>query len=96
MAGNFLNALGSFAVAAQVLFVVIIAFGAYLFGFGMNQAQRSALALGYLFTQWRCHVCGLHNLSSSGSKCSGNASFGSSGSGNCVVDFGPLFCLKGG
>jgi BASS family bile acid:Na+ symporter len=41
-----LQALGSFAVAAQVLFVVVIAFGAYLPGFGMNQAQRSALALG--------------------------------------------------
>ena len=41
-----LNALGSFAVAAQVLFVLVIAFGAYLLGFGMKQAQRSALALG--------------------------------------------------
>ena len=41
-----LQALGSFAVAAQVLFVVIIAFGTYLLGFGMNQAQRSAVALG--------------------------------------------------
>ena len=41
-----LNALGSFAVAAQVLFIVITAFGSYLSGFGMNQAQRSALALG--------------------------------------------------
>jgi BASS family bile acid:Na+ symporter len=41
-----LNALGSFAVAAQVLFVVIIAFGSYLIGFGMKQTQRSALALG--------------------------------------------------
>ncbi len=41
-----LQALGSFAVAAQVLFVVIIAFGAYFVGFGMNQAQRSAVALG--------------------------------------------------
>ena len=41
-----LQALGSFAVAAQVLFVVVIAFGAYLPGFGMNQSQRSALALG--------------------------------------------------
>lgn len=41
-----LHALGSFAVAAQVLFTVIIAFGAYLLGFGMKQTQRSALALG--------------------------------------------------
>ena len=41
-----LNALGSFAVAAQVLFIVVTAFVSYLFGFGMNQAQRSALALG--------------------------------------------------
>lgn len=41
-----LNALGSFAVAAQVLFVVVTAFASYIFGFGMKQAQRSALALG--------------------------------------------------
>lgn len=41
-----LDALGSYAVAAQVLFVVIIAFASYAFGFGMNQAQRSSLSLG--------------------------------------------------
>lgn len=41
-----LQALGSFAVAAQVLFVLIIAIGAYVLGFGMNQAQRSAVSLG--------------------------------------------------
>ncbi len=41
-----LNALGSFAVAAQVLFIVVIAFGSYVIGFGMSQTQRSALALG--------------------------------------------------
>ncbi len=41
-----LHALGSFAVAAQVLFTLIIAFGTYLLGFGMKQSQRSALALG--------------------------------------------------
>lgn len=41
-----LDALGSYAVAAQVLFIVIIAFGSYAFGFGMNQAQRSSLSLG--------------------------------------------------
>lgn len=41
-----LNALGSFAVAAQVLFVLVTAVGSYSFGFGMKQAQRSSLALG--------------------------------------------------
>ncbi len=41
-----LNALGSFAVAAQVLFVLVTALVSYVFGFGMKQAQRSALALG--------------------------------------------------
>ena len=41
-----LNALGSFAVAAQVIFVLVTAVVAYIFGFGMTQAQRSALALG--------------------------------------------------
>ena len=39
-----LTALGSFAVAAQVLFTVGMALS-YFFGFGLNQAQRSSLAL---------------------------------------------------
>jgi BASS family bile acid:Na+ symporter len=41
-----LNALGSFAVAAQVLWVLVIGLVSYAFGFGMNQAQRSSLSLG--------------------------------------------------
>jgi BASS family bile acid:Na+ symporter len=41
-----LGALGSFAVAAQVLWVLGIGLVSYAFGFGMKQAQRSALALG--------------------------------------------------
>ncbi len=41
-----LNALGSYAVAAQVLFVLVTALVSYSFGFGMKQSQRSALALG--------------------------------------------------
>ena len=41
-----LRALGSFAVAAQVLFVLVTAFISYAFGFGLKQTQRSALALG--------------------------------------------------
>jgi BASS family bile acid:Na+ symporter len=43
---EFLNALGSFAVAAQVLWVLVIGLVSYAFGFGMNQAQRSSLSLG--------------------------------------------------
>ena len=43
---EFFHSLGTFAVAAQVLFVVTIGFGAYVLGFGMNQAQRSAVSLG--------------------------------------------------
>ena len=41
-----LSALGTFAVAAQVLFVLGMALVSYLVGFGMNQAQRGAMALG--------------------------------------------------
>ena len=41
-----LNALGSFAVAAQVLWVLVMGLVSYAFGFGMKQAQRSALSLG--------------------------------------------------
>jgi predicted Na+-dependent transporter len=33
-------------VAAQVLWVLVIGLVSYAFGFGMKQAQRSALALG--------------------------------------------------
>lgn len=41
-----IDALGSYAVAAQVIFILVTAFGAYFLGFGLNQAKRSALALG--------------------------------------------------
>ena len=43
---EFLNALGSFAVAALVLWILVIGLVSYAFGFGLNQAQRSALSLG--------------------------------------------------
>ncbi len=90
-----LQALGSFAVAAQVLFVVTIAFGAYLLGFGMNQAQRSRCGSWCLFAQWGCHVCGFRSFSGSGSECAGDDPAGSSGSGNRMVALSPLFCLTG-
>jgi bile acid:Na+ symporter, BASS family len=41
-----LTALGSFAIGAQVIFILVIAAAAYVFGFGLNQAQRSAMSLG--------------------------------------------------
>ena len=40
-----LSALGSFGIAAQVLFILGMALVSYTFGFGLNQAQRSAMAL---------------------------------------------------
>jgi predicted Na+-dependent transporter len=40
-----LGALGSFGIAAQVLFILGMALVSYTFGFGLNQAQRSAMAL---------------------------------------------------
>ena len=43
---EFLNALGSFAIAAQVLWIAVIGLVSYVFGFRMKQAQRSALSLG--------------------------------------------------
>jgi BASS family bile acid:Na+ symporter len=39
------SALGSFAIAAQVLFILGMALVSYAFGFGLNQPQRSAMAL---------------------------------------------------
>lgn len=41
-----ISALGSFAIAAQVLFTLGMASVAYLFGFGLKQDQRSAMSLG--------------------------------------------------
>lgn len=41
-----LSTLGSFAIAGQVLFTLGLALVAYAFGFGLNQAQRGAMALG--------------------------------------------------
>jgi len=43
---EFLKALGSYAIAAQVLFILAAVFIPYVIGFGMKQAQRSAAALG--------------------------------------------------
>lgn len=43
---EFIEALGSFAIAAQVLWIVAIGTVSYVLGFGLNQAQRSALSLG--------------------------------------------------
>jgi BASS family bile acid:Na+ symporter len=40
-----ISALGSYAVASQVLFILATAMLSYTFGFGLNQAQRSAMAL---------------------------------------------------
>ena len=41
-----LSALGSFAIGAQVIFIVGMALVPYALGFGLNQAQRSTMALG--------------------------------------------------
>ena len=41
-----LGTLGSLGIAALVLFTVGLALVAYTFGFGLNQAQRGAMALG--------------------------------------------------
>ena len=41
-----LGTLGSLGIAALVLFTLGLALVAYTFGFGLNQAQRGAMALG--------------------------------------------------
>ena len=43
---EFLQALGSFAAAAQVLWGLVIGLLSYWLGFGLGRTQRSALALG--------------------------------------------------
>ena len=43
---DLLTALGSYAIGAQVLFILGMALVSYTVGFGLNQAQRSAISLG--------------------------------------------------
>ncbi len=42
---DFVRTVGSFAIGAEVLFVVGLALASYRFGFGLKQGQRSAMAL---------------------------------------------------
>ncbi len=43
--GDFIATLGSFAIGAEVIFVLGMALVSYQFGFGLKQGQRSAMAL---------------------------------------------------
>jgi bile acid:Na+ symporter, BASS family len=42
---DFIRTLGSYAIGAEVLFLLAIALVSYRFGFGLKQGQRSAMAL---------------------------------------------------
>ena len=42
---DFIRTVGSFAIGAEIIFVVGIALASYRFGFGLKQGQRSAMAL---------------------------------------------------
>jgi len=42
---DFIRTVGSFAIGAEIIFVVGIALASYQFGFGLKQGQRSAMAL---------------------------------------------------
>ena len=57
-----LRVLGSFAIAAEVLFVLAIGLGSYFLGFGLKQAQRSAMALAMCTRNASGHVRGFHGL----------------------------------
>lgn len=43
---DFVSAVGSFAIGAQILFCAIVTMASYSFGLGMPPAQKSVLALG--------------------------------------------------
>ena len=43
---DFIRTLGSFAIGAEIIFVLGIALVSYQLGFGLKQGQRSAMALG--------------------------------------------------
>ncbi len=43
--GEFVRTLGSYAIGAEVIFVLAIALVSYQLGFGLKQGQRSAMAL---------------------------------------------------
>ena len=79
-----LTALGSFAVAAQVLFILVMALS-YSVGFGLNQAQRSALGPGGQLPEWRRHVRGDHGLSRPRPALAGDDPAGGPGAGDRLV-----------
>ena len=83
-ARELLSALGSFAVGAQVLFTLGMALS-YFLGFGLNQAQRSALALGRLLPERRRHVRGHHRLSEPRPAADGDDPAGGAGAGDRLV-----------
>jgi bile acid:Na+ symporter, BASS family len=43
---DFLNAVGSYAIGAQILYYCLRATGAYCFGFGLSHEKKRALVLG--------------------------------------------------
>lgn len=43
---DFLSAVGSFAIGAQILYYGLLAAGAYVFGFGLSHEKKSTLVLG--------------------------------------------------
>jgi bile acid:Na+ symporter, BASS family len=43
--GDIVSTLGSYAIGAEILFLLAIALVSYRFGFGLTQGQRSAMAL---------------------------------------------------
>jgi bile acid:Na+ symporter, BASS family len=43
---DFLSAVGSYAIAAQILYYCVLAAGAYVLGFGLSHEKKSTLALG--------------------------------------------------
>ncbi len=45
---DYLSAVGSYAIGAQILFYGLVAFGAYSLRWGLEESQRSVLAIGLL------------------------------------------------
>jgi predicted Na+-dependent transporter len=82
---EFLDVLGSFAIAAQVLWMLI---------WDETSTAKCAVAWG-LFPQWRSHACRICSLSYPGSECAGDATVGNPGAADRLVISGALLRLPG-
>jgi len=62
---DFLSAVGSFAIGAQILYYCLLAAAAYVFGFGLSHEKKSTLVLGLSTRNVGAAIAPLLSVSSS-------------------------------